>query len=68
MSYKNLDPRYITTKFKSTCNTCEKSLPKGTTAIYFPATRKVCCVPCGEPDFRAFQESVEDERFLMSLY
>jgi len=67
MSYKNLDPRYITTKFKSTCNTCEKSLPKGTTAIYFPAS-KVCCVHCGEPDFRAFQESVEDERFLMSLY
>jgi hypothetical protein len=65
--YRNLDPRYIKTKFNSTCKTCGINLPKGTNAIHFPASKAVFCQSCGHDDYQKFQESVADELFLQNL-
>ena len=44
---RNLDPRWIETRFQSRCSACGRSIPKGTDAFYYPATKnlygKACC-------------------------
>ena len=59
-SYKN-DPREIKTRFHSSCTKCAKPLPKGTNAYYWPSSRKVFCLSCGDEDYREFLSHAWDE-------
>lgn len=61
MKYRNLDPKKIKTRFKSSCNKCGVSLLKGVDAYYFPIGRHIYCIPCGHPSYQSFLESVADE-------
>ncbi|MDD4118661.1 MAG: hypothetical protein PHI39_10655 [Kiritimatiellae bacterium] len=61
MKHYSKDPRQITTRFSSSCRTCGKTLPKGAQAYYFPATRQVFCLSCGETSYQQFLESAFDE-------
>lgn len=65
--YEN-DPRPITTRFPSTCATCGKKIPKGINVYYYPANRKIYCLPCGETDYNAFLASAADEEWYASQY
>jgi len=65
--FRDLDPRYIKTKFNSKCKTCGTSLPKGTTAIHFPASKAVFCQSCGTDDYQNFLSTLADEQFYQNL-
>ena len=58
--YQN-DPRVFKTKFDSKCATCGNRLPKGTNAYYWPSSRKVFCLSCGDEDYREFLSHAWDE-------
>jgi len=65
--FKN-DPFLLKTRFESKCSSCNCSLPKGTKAYYWPSSRKVYCLSCGDADYRAFLQSAQDEEFYNSQY
>ena len=54
--YKN-DPRQLTVKFPGTCASCGARLPKGVNAYYYPTSKRLYCLACGEADFRLFLQS-----------
>lgn len=58
--YKN-DPYPLTVKYAGECATCGCRLPRGVNAYYWPSSRKVYCLSCGEVDYRSFLESAQDE-------
>jgi hypothetical protein len=56
------DPRWITPKF-GRCSGCGADLthqnePK---AFYFPRTKTILCVKCGEPEALRFESELQDE-------
>jgi len=59
-SYRN-DPRQITAKFTSSCQKCKCKITKGTEIYYWPATRSVYCLTCGDADYRQFILAAQDE-------
>ena len=65
--YKN-DPYPLKVKFNSTCTTCGCKLSKGANAYYWPSSRKVYCLACGEEDYRRFLESAMDEESYNNQY
>lgn len=68
MKHYSNDPRRIATHFSSSCRTCGKILSKGTEAYYFPATKQVFCLSCGEASYQQFLESAFDEAQFQSQY
>jgi hypothetical protein len=65
--YKN-DPRKITARFTSSCGTCNKRIAKGTEVYYFPASKMVFCLDCGEASYNAFLASAADEEWYAGQY
>jgi RNase P subunit RPR2 len=63
--YKN-DPRTIIVRYPCACKNCGKKLTKGSNAFYWPASHAVLCQVCGEPEYRRFIESAQDEDFYNS--
>ena len=61
MTRYNNDPYPLKTRFKSICGTCGCSLPKGSDAYYWPSSRKVFCLKCGDKDYREFRALAADE-------
>lgn len=59
-SYNN-DPRPIKIRFSTSCKYCGKHLSVNDMAYYWPATRTLKCIECGDADFRAFLSSKCDE-------
>ena len=59
-SYKG-DPRSITARFNSCCSKCKARIKKGDIAYYWPRSRTVMCVTCGEPEYRQFLSMAADE-------
>ncbi len=57
-SYKG-DPRQITAKFGS-CKDCGQDV-KGKSVYYFPQSRAVYCLDCGDEDYRRFIAAAQDE-------
>jgi len=65
--YKN-DPYPLKVKFNCNCATCGCKLPKGTNAYYWPSSRKVYCLSCGDKDYREFLSSAADEEWYQNQY
>ncbi len=55
------DPREIKAKFASKCSKCKTEIPKGINCYYWPSSRQVFCLSCGDHDYRQFQSSACDE-------
>jgi hypothetical protein len=66
-SYKN-DPRKISVRYFCRCAICMTPLNKGAQAFYYPATKAMYCLPCGEKDYNDFISSAIDEEFYQSQY
>ncbi len=55
----NLDPRWITTRYRGSCSRCGAGIPAGTQAFYYPNGKqlygKTCCDAAQEAaaDFNA---------------
>ena len=64
----NNDPSELLVKWSCNCATCGTKLPKGARAYYWPSSKKMYCLTCGEPDFRHFLEEVADEEMLTFRY
>ena len=62
------DPFQLRVKFTGTCATCGKKLPKGVNAYYWPSSRKLYCLACGENDYSQFLQSAADEEWYQSQY
>lgn len=60
--YKN-DPYPLTLKYAGSCAACGCSLGKGSRAYYWPSSREIYCIPCGDQDYRRFLECAQDEDF-----
>jgi hypothetical protein len=58
--YSN-DPRMIKSKFGSNCSKCKVQIRKGTIVYYWPGSREIYCMTCGEGPFRQFLSSAADE-------
>jgi hypothetical protein len=56
------DPRPLTIRFRITCAKCGKTLKPNDQAYYWPSSRKIFCLDCGNDDFKAFLSSVCDEK------
>jgi ribosomal protein S27E len=65
--YEN-DPRVIVAKFESSCKKCGKKIKKGTELYYWPSSREINCLACGETDYNQFLSSAQDEEFYASQY
>lgn len=65
--YKN-DPRQLTVKFPGTCASCGARLPKGVNAYYYPTSKRLYCLACGEADFRLFLQAAADEEWYSRQY
>jgi endogenous inhibitor of DNA gyrase (YacG/DUF329 family) len=68
MKHFENDPRVIRTRFNSTCATCRTKIQKGAEAYYYPSSRQVFCLKCGEADYSQFLQSAQDEEFYQSQY
>lgn len=64
MNYYSNDPREIKTKFPSSCATCGCKLPKGVNVYYWPSSRKIYCLACGDEDYRQFLSLAADEEVM----
>ena len=58
------DPRWITTRYTSSCNGCETTIAKGQRAYYTPLGRKTYCEQCGTPRAAEFEGAAFDEDIL----
>ncbi|MFH1118247.1 MAG: hypothetical protein V1775_00380 [Bacteroidota bacterium] len=67
MRYRN-DPYQLNVRFNSTCEKCKLKLVKGSSAYYWPLSKKVYCLVCGETDYQAFLSSAMDEDFYSKQY
>ncbi len=63
--YKN-DPFPLTVRYAGRCSRCGCALAKGAPAFYWPSSRQVLCTACGEPEYRGFLASAEDEDWYLS--
>jgi len=61
MSRYTNDPRMIKAKFTSCCSKCRAKLAKGVNIYYWPSSREVFCMTCGEASYRQFLSSAADE-------
>lgn len=70
MSYKrrSMDPRQMTSRFASTCYTCNKLIKKGEEIIYWPNGNHAVHLACGEADYRRSLASFEDEENYNNQY
>ena len=55
------DPRMIKAKFTSCCSKCRAKLSKGVNIYYWPSSREVFCMNCGDASYRQFRSSAADE-------
>ena len=60
MKYKN-DPRKIIARF-GRCAKCNVDVTSKE-VFYFPATKKVFCLDCGQTDYNYFLQTKQDEEF-----
>jgi len=62
--YKD-DPRWIATRYASTCAHCGKPIKRGAQAFYYPLVRKLYCEAddCGGHASREFNAAAMDEAF-----
>lgn len=66
--YVNKDPYPLKARFDSDCAGCGKRIRKGDQIYYWPDGRKAYCEACGEPEYRLFLGSKQDEVFYQSQY
>jgi rRNA maturation endonuclease Nob1 len=64
----NRDPKIMKARFNSTCRGCNSQIKKGETLYYWPIGKKAYCATCGDPYYRDFIESAQDEMFYQSQY
>lgn len=62
-SYRG-DPRWITTRYGSTCRNCKRRIEPGESAFYWPYDKKMHCADCGQAASRRFHSEVADEDFM----
>lgn len=55
------DPRQVTAKYSSLCSRCKMKLQRGIPIYYWPLSKEVLCMSCGEEPFRQFLTSAADE-------
>ncbi len=55
------DPRIITVKYSGRCKTCNSILHRGHEAVYWPSTRSLICLSCGEHDYLESLSHAADE-------
>jgi len=56
------DPKWITTRYHSKCDTCGVDIPKGATAFYYPLNKSMHCEQeCGHECAREFESARFDE-------
>jgi len=55
------DPRMIKAKFTCSCSKCRIKLVKGVNIYYWPSSREVFCMSCGEESYQQFLSSAADE-------
>jgi hypothetical protein len=63
MSGYSNDPRQITARFASSCSKCSAKIKKGAEIYYWPSSREVFCIKCGDQPYREFLSSAADEDF-----
>ena len=68
MKHYSNDPRMIKAKFASNCSKCGTRITKGLDIYYWPSSREVFCLKCGESSFKDFFESAQDEEIYQSWY
>ena len=57
----NNSPRWITARFDSRCNNCQKAIKKGVKAFYYPNDKYILCESCGFPKYREMRDLMEYE-------
>ena len=65
------DPRWITTRFPSTCHACSTVLPKGTRAYYFPKGRRIYGEKCCDAAARSaadFEAAAFDDAMMQAQF
>ncbi len=58
--YVNGDPRWIRVRYQTRCK-CGAPVPAGAQGFYWPRTRSVECVECGNVSEARFLAEVQDE-------
>ena len=61
--YRNMDPRWLSARFASTCPKCGKRIKEGDEIYYFPRGRQAYCQDCGQPEYRRLLAEDSMERF-----
>jgi hypothetical protein len=59
--YQDRDPKQLQVRYPGKCRTCGISLPKGVNAFYWPSSKSLYCIACGDQPYREFLSSVGDE-------
>jgi len=65
--YSN-DPKQIKARFDSSCSKCAAKISKGQEIYYWPSSREVFCLKCGEVPYNEFLASAQDEEIYQSWY
>jgi hypothetical protein len=65
---RNNDPKIMLSRFASKCGKCDCVIKKNTEIVYYPLTKKVFCMSCGEKDYNNFLSSVQDENIYNGGY
>lgn len=66
--FKCKDPKIIKAKFSCKCKGCSAQIKKGELLYYWPIGKKAYCATCGEPYYRDFISSAQDEMFYHGQY
>ncbi|MCP4394564.1 MAG: hypothetical protein GY804_09905 [Alphaproteobacteria bacterium] len=67
-SYYSNDPKWIHTKFATTCNKCGIPIEKNEQVFWFPIDKSVHCEDCGIREFNEFESNRQDEDFMNSQF
>ena len=61
MARYSRDPYWMTTRYAGECAGCDKKIPKGARAYYYPNGRRIFCEGCGNAKSAEFESQRWDE-------
>jgi hypothetical protein len=68
MQHYSNDPKQLKARFDSSCSKCAAKISKGQEIYYWPSSREVFCLKCGEGPYNEFLASAQDEETYQSWY
>ena len=62
--YKNMNPRYMWSRYAGHCSSCGEYIPKTSDVFYYPTTKKIYFGVCAETASQQYRSITHDENMI----